>query len=157
MVQRMTWCDKFSFSCRNESSFEYTQVGPSYTPGFLKQIFFVHSFRKNQKVVTLQSNQKGPGHKQIMKIQRPPEVASKTTYTPGFLKQIFFVHSFRKNQKVVTLQSNQKGSGHKQIMKIQRPPEVASKTNSPVRKEARWTISPENMIGEENSPVNILS
>ena len=47
---------------------------------FLKQILCVHSFfkKKNQNVVTLQSNQEGPAHKQIMEIQRPPEVASKT-------------------------------------------------------------------------------
>ena len=31
-------------------------------------------------------------------------------------------------------------------MEIQRPPEVASKTLSPVRKEARWAISPEHTI-----------
>ena len=38
-----------------------------------------------------------------------------------------------------------KGPGHKQLKEIQRPPEVASKTHSPVRKEARWTISLEQI------------
>ena len=52
--------------------------GTSYTPSFLKQIFFVHSFQqKRQNVVTLKSNQKRPCHKQIMEIQRVPEVTSK--------------------------------------------------------------------------------
>ena len=52
-----------------------------------------------------------------------------------------FIVSKKKSQHVVTLKSNQKRPGHNQTMEIQRPPEVASKTNSPVRKEARWTIS----------------
>ena len=58
-------------------------MGTSYTHGFLKQIYFVHSFffekkKREKNVVTLQFNQKGPDHKQIMDIQRPPEGASKT-------------------------------------------------------------------------------
>ena len=34
-------------------------------------------FKKSQSAVTLQSHKKRPGQKQIMEIQRPPEVASK--------------------------------------------------------------------------------
>ena len=51
----------------------------------------------------------------------------------------------KKRQNVAKLQSHKKGPGHKQIVEIQRPPEVASKTQSPVRKEARCTISPEQI------------
>ena len=41
-------------------------------------IFIV--FKKNQNVVTLPSQQKAPGHRQMMEIQRPPEVASNKNY-----------------------------------------------------------------------------
>ena len=99
-----------------------------------------------------------------------------TSNTPGFLKQIYCVQSFcfffffffflkkKKRQNVVTLQFHKKRPGHKQIMEIQRTPEVASKTHSPVKKEARWTISPEQIDYQEqfgslskNSLVNLFS
>ena len=42
--------------------------------------FFFKKKNHGQNVVIVQSHEKGPGHKQIMEIQRPPEVTSKTQF-----------------------------------------------------------------------------
>ena len=72
---------------------------------------------------------------------------------------VFFIIFTPKTSKS---QQKKQAPGHKQIMEIRRQPEVALKTISPVRKEARWTISPEQiechvLIVEENTPVNMFS
>ena len=89
----------------------------------------------------------------------------RTSFTCGFFEAESVCSSFsKKSQNVATLQSLAKKPGHKQRMHIRRPPEVASKTVSPVRQEARWTISPEQidcqkhfLFVEKNTPVNMLS
>ena len=67
---------------------------------------------------------------------------------PVFRSKFSSVIVFTKSQNVVTLQSNEKRPGHKQIMEIQRP-EMASNTNSPVKKEARRTVSSEQIHRQE--------
>ena len=50
---------------------------------FWKHIFCVHSFpKKSHHIVPRQSQQKGPGHKHFMEIQRPPEVGLRKRISP---------------------------------------------------------------------------
>ena len=69
---------------------------------------------------------------------------ARTSCTPPYLKQILCVHCIKKKRSKCCNATSTK-AWFLQIMEIQRPPEVASKTQSPVRKEARWTISPEHI------------
>ena len=50
-------------------------------PVFRSKYSVFKVFKKESKCCTLQSHQKGPGHKHIKEIQRPPEVASKRTFS----------------------------------------------------------------------------